>query len=141
MNSENIQKGGLISAVLSDVDGTLVTKDKVLTPRAVQAVKALRERGVAFTITSGRPPFGMRSLVEPLGLKLPMAAFNGGAVVLPDLSILDERKLPGYLLPALIDMIEAHGLDVFLFRSTDWYVRSLDAPRVGRETSTIQKAP
>ena len=49
-----------ISAVLTDVDGTLVTKDKVLTERALQAVKGLRERGVAFTITSGRPPFGMR---------------------------------------------------------------------------------
>jgi len=141
MKSENVQEGGSISAVLTDVDGTLVTKDKVLTPRALQAVKSLRERGVVFTITSGRPPFGMRALVEPLGLTMPMAAFNGGVILLPDLSILDERHLPGYVLPALIDMIEAHGLDVFLFRSTDWYVRSLDAPRVGRETSTIQRAP
>jgi transaldolase len=141
MKDENVQKGRTVSAVLSDVDGTLVTKDKVLTPRAIQAVKSLRERGVAFTITSGRPPFGMRSLVEPLGLKLPMAAFNGGAIVLPDLSILDERQLPGYMLPALIDMIQAHGLEIFLFRSTDWYVRSLDAPRVARETSTIQRPP
>jgi transaldolase len=138
MKNENVQK---ISAVLSDVDGTLVTKDKVLTPRAIQAVQTLGERGIAFTITSGRPPFGMKSLVEPLGLKLPMAAFNGGAIVLPDLSILDERQLPGYLLPALIDMIEAHGLEIFLFRSTDWYVHSLDLPRVARETSTIQRAP
>jgi transaldolase len=140
MKNENSQKGP-VSAVLSDVDGTLVTKDKVLTPRAIQAVKTLGERGIAFTITSGRPPFGMRSLVEPLGLKLPMAAFNGGAIVLPDLSILDERQLPGYVLPALIDMIEAHGLEIFLFRSADWYVRSLDVPRVARETSTIQRAP
>ena len=130
-----------ISAVLTDVDGTLVTKEKVLTPRALQAVNQLRERGVVFTITSGRPPFGMRMLVEPLGLKMPMAAFNGGVIVLPDLSVLDERLVPEYLLPALIDMIEAHGLDIFLFRSTDWCVRSLDAPRVSREASTIQRQP
>jgi transaldolase len=130
-----------IAAVLTDVDGTLVTKDKVLTERALRAVKSLRERGVVFTITSGRPPFGMRKLVEPLGLTMPMAAFNGGVIVLPDLSVLDERQLPDYVLPALIDMIQAHGLDVWLFCSTDWYVRSLDAPRVGRETSNIQKPP
>ena len=67
-----------ISAVLTDVDGTLLTKDKVLTARAVAAVNELRERGIVFTITSGRPPFGMRMLVEPLGLKMPMAAINGG---------------------------------------------------------------
>ena len=101
----------------------------------------MRERGIVFTITSGRPPFGMRMLVEPLGLTMPMAAFNGGVVVLPDLSILDERLLPDYVLPALIDMILAHGLDVWLFRATDWCVRSPTAPRVSRETSTIQCPP
>jgi len=130
-----------ISAVLTDVDGTLVTKDKVLTERALRAVKQLRERGIVFTITSGRPPFGMRMLVEPLGLTMPMAAFNGGVVVLPDLSVLDERLLPAYVVPALIDMILAHGLDVWLFRATDWCVRSPNAPRVSRETSTIQCPP
>jgi len=130
-----------ISAVLTDVDGTLLTKDKILTERARGAVQKLRERGVVFTITSGRPPFGMRMLVEPLGLTMPMAAFNGGVILLPDLSILDERLLPEYLLPALIQMIEEHGLDVFVFRSHDWFVRSLDAPRVARETTNIQQAP
>ena len=130
-----------ISAVLTDVDGTLVTKDKILTERALLAVKQLRERGIIFTITSGRPPFGMRHLVEPLGLTMPMAAFNGGVVVLPDMSVLDERLLPEYLLRALIDMILSHGLDVWLFRSCDWCVRSPDAPRVARETSTIQCPP
>ena len=130
-----------ISAVLTDIDGTLVTKEKVLTERALGAVRKLRERGIVFTVTSGRPPFGMRMLVEPLGLTMPMAAFNGGVIVLPDLSVLDERLVPEYLLPALIDMIESHGLDVWLFRSSDWCVRSLGAPRVSRETSNIQRAP
>jgi transaldolase len=130
-----------ISAVLTDVDGTLVTKEKVLTERALRAVRLLHERGIVFTVTSGRPPFGMRMLVEPLGLRMPMAAFNGGVIVLPDLSVLDERLLPDYLLPALADMIQSYGLDVWLFRSTDWYVRSLDAPRVSRETSNIRRPP
>src|SRR5688572_23415205 len=96
MKNRTVPNGQPISAVLPDVDGTLVTKDKVLTSRALQAVKSLRDRGIVFAITSGRPPFGMRSLVEPLGLTMPMAAFNGGVIVLPDLSIFDERHLPGY---------------------------------------------
>jgi hypothetical protein len=83
----------------------------------------------------------MRMLVEPLGLTVPIAAYNGGVLAMPDLSILDQRTLPEYLVPPLIDMIEAHGLDVFLFRTNDWFVRSLDAPRVSRETSTIQQEP
>src|SRR4029434_10370247 len=97
--------------------------------------------GILFTITSGRPPYGMRMLVEPLGLNMPMAAFNGGAIVLPDLSVLDERLLPEYLTPALLDMMLSYRLDPWLFRSTDWYVRSAKAWRVDRETSNIQQPP
>ena len=47
--------GPPIAAVLADVDGTLVTKAKVLTPRAIEAVRRLQERGVLFALTSGRP--------------------------------------------------------------------------------------
>jgi Cof subfamily protein (haloacid dehalogenase superfamily) len=141
MDPQGASSGQPISAVLTDVDGTLLTKDKVLTERAIRAVRELRERGIVFTITSGRPPRGMRMLVEPLGLTMPMAAFNGGAIVLPDLSVLDERQLPDYLLPSLIDMLQSYGLDPWLFRANDWCVRTLDAPRVSREASNIQFPP
>ena len=130
-----------IFAVLSDVDGTLVTKDKVLTERAIQAVRGLRERGIVFTICSSRSPRALRMLVEPLGLTMPMAAFNGGVIVLPDLSVLDERAIPDYVLPAIVDGIQAHGLDVWLFTATDWFVLSRGGVRVDREASTSQVEP
>jgi transaldolase len=141
MATAAVQAEAPISAVLTDVDGTLLTIDKILTPRARRAIERLREQGIVFTITSGRPPFGLKSLVEPLGLTMPMAAFNGGVIVLPDLSVLDERLLPEYEVPAIIDMLLQHGLDPWLFRAQDWAVRSLSAPRVDRETSNIQQAP
>ena len=49
-----------IQLVIADVDGTLVTHDKVLTPNAIDAVFKLREAGVKFAVTSGRPPGSMR---------------------------------------------------------------------------------
>jgi hydroxymethylpyrimidine pyrophosphatase-like HAD family hydrolase len=60
-----------ISLVLADVDGTLVTAEKVLTQRARAAVKALQDAGIDFAITSGRPPRGMAMLIEPLALRTP----------------------------------------------------------------------
>ena len=45
-----------IRLFLADVDGTLVTQDKVLTDDAVAAVQSLRRAGVLFALTSGRPP-------------------------------------------------------------------------------------
>jgi hydroxymethylpyrimidine pyrophosphatase-like HAD family hydrolase len=59
-----------VSLVVTDVDGTLVTHDKVLTPRAMEAVERLHASGIAFSICSSRPPFGLRMMVEPLRLKL-----------------------------------------------------------------------
>ena len=68
-----------ISLVLADVDGTLVTAEKVLTPRAAAAVKGLHTAGVAFAITSGRPPRGMAMLIKPLALRTPIAGFTAGS--------------------------------------------------------------
>ena len=80
-----------ISLVVSDVDGTLVTPEKRLTDAAVRAVQLLREEGIDFTINSSRPPIGLRMLIEPLSLKLPMGAFSGGAIVGPGLELIEEH--------------------------------------------------
>lgn len=130
-----------ITALLADVDGTLVTKEKVLTKRAIDAVQRLGQCGVAFFITSGRPPRGMRMLVEPLGLATPMAAFNGGMIVKPDLSVVDQRLLPEGVVNDVVGALLSDGLDVWIYRGTDWYVRSDKAPHVDREASTVQFQP
>src|SRR6516164_9585211 len=105
-----------IAAVLADVDGTLVNKAKELTPRAIEAVAKLHERGVLFAITSGRPPRGMRMLIDPLELRGPIAAFNGGLLVRPDMSVVDERAVPADVAPAVVDAIRSHGLYPWIYR-------------------------
>jgi HAD superfamily hydrolase (TIGR01484 family) len=86
-------QSGRISLVVADVDGTLVTADKVLTERAAKAVKALHAAGIAFAITSGRPPRGMQMLIAPLDLQTPIAAFNGGIFVRPDMTVIEQHVL------------------------------------------------
>ena len=83
-----------ISLVLADVDGTLVTEEKVLTKRAQAAVHSLRGAGIRFAVTSGRPAKGMAMLLDPLQLDTPIAGFNGGLVVKPDLTIIDQKTVP-----------------------------------------------
>ncbi len=80
--------------LLADVDGTLVTTDKTLTDRSIEAVHALDDAGIGFAVTSGRPPRGMSMLVEPLRLRTPLAAFNGGLVVDPELDVVEEKVVP-----------------------------------------------
>jgi haloacid dehalogenase-like hydrolase len=65
-----------VRLVVADVDGTLVTPDKILTPRARAVVRTIIEAGIAFTITSGRPPLGMKTLIDDLDLQEPVTALR-----------------------------------------------------------------
>ncbi len=130
-----------IRLLLADVDGTLVTQQKILTDRARDAVAELDAAGIVFAITSGRPPRGMSMLVEPLKLKTPIAGFNGGLFVNPDLSIIDAKTLPRDVTAAVIKTIEAHKLDVWIYSGNDWFVRSRHGPHVDREEWTVKFEP
>ena len=130
-----------VRLVVADVDGTLLTPGKVLTPRARAAVQAVIEAGIAFTITSGRPPLGLRILIDALPLKHPISAFNGGLFVRPDLSVMRERLIPVEVVPPVIDALTRGGLDVWVYTDTDWRVRSRHGPHVDREEWTVKFPP
>ena len=129
-----------IKLLLADVDGTLVTQDKVLTDRAIAAVHKLHDAGVLFAVTSGRPPRGMQMLIEPLALRTPISAFNGGVVVTPEMEVIEQKTLPDELVPQIVAEI-AKSLDVWVYRGADWFIRDLDAPHVARERSTVRFDP
>jgi len=131
----------VIKLLLSDVDGTLVTREKVLTPRAIAAVHALRAADIHFAVTSGRPPRGMEMLIEPLALSTPLAAFNGGLVVEPNLDVVAERVVPDDLVAPTIALLESFDLSIWVYQRADWFVRDRDGPHVARESSTVQFAP
>jgi Cof subfamily protein (haloacid dehalogenase superfamily)/beta-phosphoglucomutase family hydrolase len=131
-----------IKLLVADVDGTLVTPDKVLTARACQAVDRLRAAGVELALTSGRPPRGLAMLVGPLRLTTPIAAFNGGIYVKPDLTtVIEQRTLPLAVASEVMDYLQQAGLDVWVYRGADWFIRDPAAPHVARESSTVQFDP
>ena len=127
--------------LLADVDGTLVTKEKILTDRAREAVKKLRAAGIDFAITSGRPPRGMAMLTGPLALTTPIAAFNGGLYVKEDMTIIDQRVLNRDVVEPVIKIIEDHQLDVWIYRGNDWFVHERHGAHVDREEWTVKFPP
>jgi Cof subfamily protein (haloacid dehalogenase superfamily) len=127
-----------IRLLLADVDGTLVTQDKELTDQAIEAVHKLHDAGILFAITSGRPPLGMKMLVEPLKLTTPIAAFNGGVMVNPDMSIIGQRSVPEDLVRPVADLYKSFGLDTWVYRGADWYIPDPKGAHVARETWTVK---
>jgi beta-phosphoglucomutase family hydrolase/Cof subfamily protein (haloacid dehalogenase superfamily) len=128
--------------VVADVDGTLVTRGKALAPRTIDAAHRLRARGIDLAITSGRPPRGMAMLVAPLGLTCPIGAFNGGMVVEPDLhTIVQQRTISLAVAREVVDGLLAAGLDVWVYRGNDWFVRDPGTARVAKEQATVLFPP
>jgi Cof subfamily protein (haloacid dehalogenase superfamily) len=130
-----------ISLVLADVDGTLLTEDKVLTERAIAAVRALGDAGIRFAITSGRPPLGMAMLFDALRLDTPIAGFNGGLFVKRDLSILDQKTVPSEIAHRAVELVRKHDLDVWVYTGNDWLITKPGAPHVAREAWTVKFEP
>src|SRR6476660_5741988 len=130
-----------IRLLVADVDGTLVTHEKVLTERARAAVAKMRSAGIQFAITSGRPPRGMEMLIAPLALTTPIAAFNGGMFVKPDLSVIEQRVLQADLIEPAMETMRKHGLDSWIYRCTEWFVHDRHGPHVDREEWTVKFPP
>jgi Cof subfamily protein (haloacid dehalogenase superfamily) len=142
MTPKNEQAVRPVRMLIADVDGTLVTQEKVLTKRAADAVLRLHDAGIEFSVTSGRPPRGMAMLIDPLKLTQPLAAFNGGVLIKPDLAtVVDQKFLPAGVPEKVIEAIENHGLDIWVYTDTGWFVRDPNAAHVAREQWTVKFPP
>ena len=127
-----------ISLMLADVDGALVTHDKVVTPRARAAVADLRAAHIGFTITSGRPPRGMKMLIDDLKIDTIVAGFNGGVFVKPDLTVIQSRFIPRAVAARTLEVIGQRKLVGWLYTDTDWFVPDAQGAHVAREAWTVR---
>jgi Cof subfamily protein (haloacid dehalogenase superfamily) len=130
-----------IALVVSDVDGTLVTKDKTLTDDAKAAVRRLHEAGIGFTITSSRPTIGMRFLIEPLAIALPVGAFNGSSIVDPHLKPIEQHLIPVTSAQRALDVLNEFGADIWLFTNELWLTRNPGGEYVPHEKRAIRADP
>ena len=130
-----------IKLVVSDCDGTLLPKDKTITEGAKGAVRALREAGIGFTIVSSRPTIGMGFLIEPLGITLPIGAFNGSSIVDNKLKPIEQHLIALDVAQRCLDVLDTFGVDIWLFTNDRWYTRNADGEYVPHEQRAIKADP
>ncbi|MGV8996167.1 MAG: Cof-type HAD-IIB family hydrolase [Parvibaculaceae bacterium] len=130
-----------ISALVSDVDGTLVTGDKLLTPRALDAVASLHARGIKFAIVSSRPPRGLQGLIAPLALTTPVSGFNGGVIASTSLTMITEHLLSPEIVQQAVDLLEARNVQVWVFSGEDWLARQSGGFYIDREKKAVGFSP
>jgi Cof subfamily protein (haloacid dehalogenase superfamily) len=130
-----------ISLVVSDVDGTLLTKDKILTEDAQRAVRRLEASGIGFTAVSSRPTIGMRFLIEPLGITLPVGSFNGSSIVDARLNPIEQHLIPAAAAKRSLEILNEFGVDIWLFTRDQWLAGRADAEYNAFEKRTIRTDP
>lgn len=132
---------GEIALLIADVDGTLVTPEKILTPDAVAAVRHLGKVGIDFSIISSRPPRGMAPIVEGLDIRLPFAAFNGGSLMASDSTLIEAHRLAPVAARAMLSLLAMRGVDAWVYADGDWRLRDPEGPNVGLERLTLGFGP
>ena len=130
-----------ISTLVSDVDGTLVTDDKVLTVRARAAVAKLHACDINFAIISSRPLRGLNMLLRPLEIMTPVCGFNGGVIATRDLTVITEHLLSPEAARRAVSLLDTYDVQVWVFSGQDWLVRDCDEPYVRFEERTVGFQP
>ncbi len=109
-----------IQAVAFDLDGTLIDSNRVLTPRTVHAVTALKERGVLPIIATGRSYRAMSSFKEQLEIDAPVICYNGAAVFDGrNAEILQETLLDDDISREIIGLGRTHGVHMQAFKQEE----------------------
>ncbi|WP_216851283.1 Cof-type HAD-IIB family hydrolase [Acidisphaera sp. L21] len=130
-----------IKLVVSDVDGTMVNSEKLLTPATIDAAHRLRHAGVHLALVSSRPPRGMAFLTMDLGLTGPLGGFNGATILAPDGAVIEENVVPEAAVRASLDLLARRGVDAWLFADNQWFIKNLDGAYVPKERRTVRFDP
>ena len=107
--------------LVSDVDGTLVDKQKRLTQPTIDAVRRVRAAGIGFTIISARPRSGMMPLVEALEIDGPMAAFNGGILFHRDGTVDAHHVIDPAVARGVFGLLDGAAVDIWVFADDQWF--------------------
>jgi Cof subfamily protein (haloacid dehalogenase superfamily) len=94
-------------------------------------------------VIPGLVPFehGMAMFLGLLALDTPIAGFNGGIFVNPDMTVIEEHLLAPNTVRHAVDLIRAHGMDTWVYTSDQWLIRDREAPHVAREEWTVKIPP
>jgi Cof subfamily protein (haloacid dehalogenase superfamily) len=130
-----------IRLVVSDIDGTLVDKQKQLTPATADAVLRLERAGVGFTVISARPMSGIMPIAETLAIDAPMAAFNGGIIFRRDGSIAEHHVIDPDVVRGVMAIAADAPVDIWVFADDRWYASTEVGHHVDSERVSSNQAP
>jgi Cof subfamily protein (haloacid dehalogenase superfamily) len=130
-----------VSLLISDLDGTLVDRQKKLTGPVIEAVGRLRDAGIGFTIISARPRSGMMPIADALALDVPMGAFNGGTIFRRDGTVLAQHRIDPEIVSGMFALVGDAAVDRWVFADDRWHASTDQGVHVEHERVASDQAP
>lgn len=125
--------------VFSDIDGTLLDKDRGLAPATIKQIKKLKDK-VPFILISARMPSAMRHLQNELEIQnLPIICYNGGLVLVAGKPI-SSTEIPINIVQDLSNFNKILDCHLSLYHNDEWYVPRFDE-WAAREKNNTKVAP
>jgi Cof subfamily protein (haloacid dehalogenase superfamily) len=110
--------------ICSDIDGTLLNKDRELSEITIQEVQRIAP--IPFVLISSRMPNALRHLQNEFGnATTPLIAYNGG-LVLSNNEILHSTSINNLVLAEIINQCVGTTIHLSLYHADEWYVPSMD---------------
>lgn len=128
----------MIRLLVSDIDGTLVTKDKELTAQVRAAADLLVQHDIKLVLVSSRPPHGVAIFADALHLQTPRAAFNGGVFTSASGEVLRAELMEEGAAHEALDYLQSQGITPWLFTTDEWLLTDPDGDYVSWEQRTVR---
>ena len=111
--------------IVTDIDGTIKCSGAPISDFTREALKSLKDKGMDFTLASGRNLAGARSVAEELGVKLPLILANGCVVQGLGCEALFRAILPEAITRQVIAITEEFDFDLVLFVADQLYFKNM----------------
>lgn len=126
-----------VRLLVSDVDGTLVTPDKTVSPATIAAARRLHAAGIGLCLVSSRPPRGMAQVLAAVENVAPFAAFNGGAIRSAQAGVIEDHWLATAVVETTLEALASEGIEAWVFAGDDWLIADPNGAKVERERMTV----
>jgi len=112
--------------IAADLDGTLIGEDAIISPKVKDAVRRAMEKGVRFTIATGRAFGSALPFAQELGINAPLICYQGGLI--KDHSsgrVIYEQSVPLPLAQEIIRFTRQRGLHLNVYLDGHAYVERM----------------
>jgi len=117
----------MFKLIAIDIDDTLITDDKRITPGTIDVIRRATKQGVHVTLATGRMYASAQAVAKQLELNVPLITYQGSLVKTAlDETVLYERHVPADVAEALFAYCDRHDLHIQAYHNDILFAKKIN---------------